>query len=183
MLRLLCNWAIRRGVLPAIPFHVRALKVQKKPRAILPTTLAQDWLAAIDAREGTRTGVRTAVRLMLGLGLRESETISARWEWLDVERALYTPGRTKGREADPLPVPSWPIDYLTPARQPSGLILAKPNGKPYAAGFTRAAMLDANDAVGAPHKPLTGCGAHSRRCLVNPACPCNRSSERYGTRT
>lgn len=58
-----------------------------------------------DRVEGERTGIRTAVRLMLGLGLRESETITARWEWLDIGRQTYTPGRTKGREADPLPVP------------------------------------------------------------------------------
>jgi integrase/recombinase XerC len=151
VLRLLCNWAVRRGILPAVPFHVRTLKVQKKPRAILPVKLAQDWLAAIDAHEGERDGVRCAVRLMLGLGLRESETISARWEWLDIERQLYTPGRTKGREADPLPVPAWLLDYLMPTRLPSGLIVVKPNGKPYASGFTRTAMLAANKAVGAPH--------------------------------
>jgi integrase/recombinase XerC len=151
VLRLLCNWSIRRGVLPAMPFHVRTLKVQKKPRATLPITLALDWLAAIDQREGDREGVRTAVRLMLGLGLRESETSSARWEWLDMERQTYTPGRTKGKEADALPVPEWLLAYLAPRRQTSGLMIARPDGKPLPAGFTRAAMLDANQAVGAPH--------------------------------
>ena len=151
VLRLLCSWAMRRGILPAMPFHVRGLKTQKKPRAILPVDLTRDWLAAIDVRAGGRDGVPTAVRLMLGLGLRESETISARWEWLDVERRLYTPGRTKGREADPLPVPDWLLAYLLPKRQTSGLILRKTNGKPYSAGFTRTAMLAANKSVGAPH--------------------------------
>jgi integrase/recombinase XerC len=151
VLRLLCNWAIRRGVLPAMPFHVRALKVQKRPRAILPVTLAQDWLAAIDQREGDRLAVRLAVRLMLGLGLRESETISARWEWFDIERRLYTPGRTKGGEADPLPVPDWLFDYLLSLRQPAGLMITRSDGKAYPAGFTRNAMLEANRAVGGPH--------------------------------
>lgn len=151
VLRLLCGWSMRRGVLPAMPFHVRTLKVQKKPRATLPVPLALDWLAAIDHREGDREAVRTAVRLMLGLGLRESETSSARWEWLDIERQTYTPGRTKGREADALPVPEWLLGYLTPRRQTSGLMITRPNGKPLPAGFTRAAMLEANQAVGAPH--------------------------------
>ncbi|KVN27334.1 integrase [Burkholderia pyrrocinia] len=151
VLRLLCNWAVRRGILPAVPFRVRALKVQKKPRAILPVKLAQDWLAAVDAAEGERNGVRTAVRLMLGMGLRESETITARWEWLDVGRQAYTPGRTKGREADPIPVPAWLIDYLMADWKPAGLILQKSNGRPYPAGFTRSAMLAANRTVGAPH--------------------------------
>ncbi|WP_322095141.1 tyrosine-type recombinase/integrase [Paraburkholderia bannensis] len=151
VLRLLCNWAVRRGLIPAVPFRVRALKVQKRPRATLPVSLVLQWLAAIDARERDRDGVRTAVRLMLGLGLRESETITARWEWLDIDRRIYVPGRTKGREADPLPVPDWLFDYLMERRQPAGLMLTKSGGKPYAAGFTRAAMLDANRAVGAPH--------------------------------
>jgi integrase len=151
VLRLLCNWAVRRGVIPAVPFRIRALKVQKQPRATLPVSLALQWLAAIDDRERDRNGVRTAVRLMLGLGLRESETITARWEWLDVDRKVYTPGCTKGREADPLPVPDWLFSFLMERRQPAGLMLAKANGKPYAPGFTRAAMLDANRSVGAPH--------------------------------
>ncbi|RQS00226.1 tyrosine-type recombinase/integrase [Burkholderia sp. Bp8991] len=151
VLRLLCNWAVRRGVLPSVPFNVRGLKVQKKPRTILPTTLAQAWIAAIDEREGDSRGIRTAVRLMLGLGLREAETITARWEWLDVERRLYTPGRTKGREADPIPVPGWLVEYLLPDRVPAGLIVCKPDGRPYPPGFTRRAMLSANAAVGAPH--------------------------------
>ncbi|KAK43633.1 integrase [Caballeronia jiangsuensis] len=151
VLRLLCNWAVRRGVIPAVPFRVKALKVQKKPRATLPVNLARDWLAAIDEHEGDRDGVRTAVRLMLGLGLRESEAITARWEWLDIERRTYTPGRTKGREADPLPVPDWLHDYLTARREPDGYMLQKPDGRPFYAGFTRTAMLAANKAVGAPH--------------------------------
>ena len=88
---------------------------------------------------------------MLGLGLRESETITARWEWLDVSRQTYTPGRTKGREADPIPVPAWLIDYLMVDWKPAGLILQKSNGRPYPAGFTRSAMLTANQTVGAPH--------------------------------
>lgn len=151
VLRLLCGWAIKRGTLPAMPFHVRTLKVQKRVRAILPVAMAQDWLAAIDRREGDRHGVRIAVRLMIGLGLRESETISARWDWLDTERRLYTAGKTKGRETTPLPVPDWLFDYLAPLRMPSGLMIARPDGRPYPAGFTRNAMLAANQAVGAPH--------------------------------
>ncbi|CAL8474569.1 tyrosine-type recombinase/integrase [Caballeronia sp. S22] len=151
VLRLLCSWAARRGIIPAMPFHVRALKVQKKPRAILPIRLTQQWLAAIDERDASDDAVSTAVRLMLGLGLRESETITARWEWLDIERQTYTPGRTKGREADPIPVPEWLLDYLAPKRLTDGLMLVKPNGKPFGPGFTRTAMLAANKAVGAPH--------------------------------
>ncbi|MGB8423170.1 tyrosine-type recombinase/integrase [Paraburkholderia sp.] len=152
VLRLLCGWAIKRGMLPAMPFQVRALKVQKRVRAVLPTALVQDWLAAIDKREGERLGVRVAVRLALGVALREAECRSARWEWYDSERRLYTPGVTKGKEnPTALPVPDWLFDFLEPLRKPSGLVIARPDGRPYPAGFTRNAMLEANKAVGAPH--------------------------------
>lgn len=151
VLRLLCNWGVRRGLIPALPFRVATLKVQKKPRATLPVKLVQEWLAAIDERQGERSEVSVAVRLMLGLGLRESETITARWEWLDVDRSIYTPGVTKGREADPLPVPAWLINYLRPVMQRSGPMVLRANGKSCPAGFTRRAMLAANAAVGAPH--------------------------------
>lgn len=151
VLRLLCSWAVRREIIPGVRFHVRALKVQKKPRAILSTSLAQEWLAAVDDHEGDRRPVRIAVRLMLGLGLREIETVTARWEWLDWERRVYVPGETKGREADPIPVPEWLIDYLQPSRQASGLIVTRPNGKSCPSGFTRKTMLAANKSVGAGH--------------------------------
>jgi integrase/recombinase XerC len=151
VLKLLCNWAVRRQVIPALPFSIKQMKLQKRPRATLPADLGLQWLAAIDLREGKHLGVRTAVRLMLGLGLREVETITARWEWFDWIRQAYTPGITKGREADPLPVPDWLADYLRPLRAPIGLIVTRPNGKPFARGFTRNAMLAANATVSAGH--------------------------------
>ncbi|MFK4447469.1 integrase/recombinase XerC [Caballeronia udeis] len=151
VLRLLCSWAVRREVIPAVRFRVRTLAVQKRPRAILSTSLASQWLEAVDTHEGDKMAVRIAVRLMLGLGLREIETITARFEWLDWERRAYIPGKTKGKEAEPIPVPLWLIDYLQPMRQPSGLIVARPNGKPCPSGFTRTAMLAANTAVGTGH--------------------------------
>ncbi|WP_244100193.1 tyrosine-type recombinase/integrase [Burkholderia anthina] len=150
-LRLICNWAVKRGGIPAIPFSVKTVKVQKRPRAMLPVSLTRQWLAALDEHEGNRRGVRTAARLMLGIGLREVETITARWEWIDWERQTYTPGVTKGREADPLPVPPWLLEYLRPHRRSSGLIVAKRGGAPFRSGFTRRAMLHANEAVDAGH--------------------------------
>lgn len=151
VLRLLCNWAVKRRAIPAMPFNVKILKVQKRPRQILSVNLALQWLDAVDTHEGARSGVRTAVRLMLGLGLREIETITARWEWLDWARETYTPGVTKGREADALPIPQWLLEYLRPLRQPAGLIVTKRHGDPFTSGFTRRAMLAANQAVNAGH--------------------------------
>jgi len=151
LLRLVCNWAVRRKVIPAIPFTVKLLKVQKRPRPILSVALAQKWLDEIDRIAGDCHGVAVAVRLMLGLGLRESEALTARWAWLDEDRRLYTPGITKGREADPIPVPEWLADYLAPMRKLDGLIVVKKGGNGFARGCTRSAMLRANDACGTGH--------------------------------
>lgn len=156
ILKLLMRWAIRREIIPHLPWKVALIKVQKVPRALLPVAVARQWLEEIDRHSARMPRAGAAVRLMFGLGLRESEATSARWEWLDWSRRLYTPGRTKGKEADPLPVPDWLIEYLAPWRQAEGLIAAKPDGRPFGPGFARQAMRRANDSCGisgiTPHR-------------------------------
>lgn len=149
-IQLVCNWAVRRGVIPRIPWQVKTLKVQKRPRAILPVSATSSWLCALDEAAGCHQGVKVAVRLMLGAGLRESETRTARWEWLDWERRTYTPGVTKGREADPIPLPPWLIEYLAPLRRPEGLMVTSPSGKACPAGFARERIRTANTHCGTP---------------------------------
>lgn len=144
ILKLLANWAVKREIIPKLPWRVAMLKVQKRPRVILPVDLAAAWFDAVDAAAGAVTGIGTAVRMMLFLGLRESEATSARWEWFDWERTTYTPGLTKGREAEPLPMPGWLVDYLKPLRQPAGLVVSRRNGRRFPAGFARRAMQAAN---------------------------------------
>lgn len=145
-IKVACNWAVRRKLIPMLPWSVKLIKMQKRPRTTLPVSMAAKWLVEVDAASTRRPGVSIAVRLMLGVGLRESETITAQWEWLDWDRGTYTPGKTKGREADPVPVPRWLLDYLTPMRQSAGLIVRRPSGEPFAAGFTSKAMRAANEA-------------------------------------
>jgi integrase len=153
-IRLLCNWAVHREVMPAVPFKVKMIKVQKKARATLPLDLTAKWLKAID--DTAPLGVQIAVRLMLGMGLRESEAASARWEHCDWLRMTYTPAKTKGREADPVPMPAWLADYLRPMRHVTGPIIIKPDGRPYGRGFTRISIHDATRHVGidriTPHR-------------------------------
>jgi integrase/recombinase XerC len=144
ILKLLVNWAVRREILPRLPWAVTMLKVQKRPRAILPLSAALNWFAAVDSASPRSRFVGVAARLMLWLGLRESEAITARWEWIDWERGTYTPGKTKGKEADPLPMMPWLVDYLLPLRQSEGLIVHKPDGTPFCPGFARAAIRVAN---------------------------------------
>ena len=146
ILKLLTLWAVKRGTLTASPWRVQMLKVQKRPRSFLPIDVARTWFAAVDEVTQHSPGVGTAVRLMFGLGLRESESTSARWEWIDWERSTYTHGITKGREAEPVPMPDWLREHLQPGRQVEGLIVTKPNGQAFAPGFARAAMRRANTA-------------------------------------
>lgn len=143
ILKLVVKWAVTREVISRMPWKVPMLKVQKKPRSILPIAVAAFWFAEVD-RAARDPGAGVAARLMLFLGLRESEATGALWEWIDWERATYTPGKTKGREAEPLPMPAWLVDYLTPLRKESGLIAAKKDGAQFGPGFARKAMLSAN---------------------------------------
>lgn len=146
ILKLLTMWAVKRGTLTASPWRVQMLKVQKRPRSFLPIDVARTWFDAVDEVTKSSPGVGTAVRLMFGLGLREGESASARWEWIDWERSTYTPGITKGREAEPVPMPDWLREHLQPRRQMEGLIVTKPSGQAFAPGFARQAMRQANTA-------------------------------------
>jgi integrase len=144
ILKLLTMWAVKRDILPASPWKVKMLKVQKRPRAVLPLDVAKAWFDAVDEATARAPAIGTAVRLMFGLGLRESESMTARWEWIDWQRSTYTPGITKGREADPVPMADWLRAHLEPLRQAEGLIVAKLNGQAFAPGFARQAMRQAN---------------------------------------
>lgn len=146
ILKLLTMWAVRRKILKQSPWKVQMMKVQKRPRSILAVDIALMWFGAIDKASRREPAIGTAVRLMFGLGLRESESISARWEWIDWQRKTYTPGITKGREAEPVPLADWLIDHLAPMRKSDGLIAAKKDGDQLPNGFARAPMRIANTA-------------------------------------
>ncbi len=159
VLKLVVNWAVGRQLLPQLPWKVKLLKVQKAPRTTLPTVSAKAWFAAVDRAAARAPNVATCVRLMFGLGLRELEAAGARWEWIDWERKTYTPGKTKGREAEPVPMPGWLMEHLAPKRRTEGVIapsLRHASVGPYTAGYARAAMTKANEECGlkglTPHR-------------------------------
>lgn len=151
ILKLLMKWAIRRKMLTHIPWHVPLEKLQKPVKAILPDSRVSEWLAEIDSAVDAQ-GVQTAVRLMLGMGLREMEAAGAEWNWIDWAACTYTPGKTKGKEAVALPMPAWLVDYLRtlPAyndgRPEARLIAPDPRGAEYRPGYARAAITAANRA-------------------------------------
>jgi integrase/recombinase XerC len=144
ILKLLTLWAVKREILAKSPWKVSMIKVQKRPRPVLPLDIAKAWFEAVDNASTRTPGVGMAVRLMFGLGLRESESASARWEWIDWQRGTYTPGITKGREAEPIPVPAWLRAELEAVKREEGLIAARNDGRQFEPGFARSAMRSAN---------------------------------------
>ncbi|MDC8756247.1 tyrosine-type recombinase/integrase [Janthinobacterium fluminis] len=144
VMKLIANWAVKRDIIARLPWRVTMLKVQKRPRATLPLDVAKAWFDAVDGACVRAPTVGIAVRLMFGLGLREGEAAGARWEWIDWQRATYTPGVTKGREAEPVPIPSWLVGHLAPQRMSEGLIAPGRDGAQQPAGFARKAMQVAN---------------------------------------
>jgi integrase len=155
-MKLLVNWAVRQKIIPELPWKVPQLTVQKKVRHTLPLKKTVAWFAAIDRSVRRGSSVPTAVRLMYGLGLRESEAGGARWEWVDWERGTYTPGITKGKEAVAVSMPTWLKDYLRPLRRKSGLIAPRKHGQQLPVGYARRAMARANKTTGlmgiTPHR-------------------------------
>ncbi len=145
---LLLQWAVARGWISEVPFRLKKQRLQKKPRVTLPSNKVQEFLAAVDAVAGKRKALATAVRLLLALGLRGSEALSARWEWLDWDRMVFVPGETKNRLAEPLPVPGWLAKHLYPLRRPEGLIVRSPHGGRYSRGATRDIVKRAGAACG-----------------------------------
>lgn len=106
VLRLLCGYAIKVHYLERLPFAVQPLRVQRKPRPVLAANGIQTFLSCLDRR--TRNPeIRVMLRVMIGLGLRESEVLGMRREWLDPNQRTYTVGKAKGKEARVLPVPDW----------------------------------------------------------------------------
>ncbi len=104
--RLLWNYAVRVGYLDRVPFKIHEMRVQKKPRPIVPAARVQEFFAAVDS-SCRNPQAKVMFRVMVGLGLRQSEALGMRWEWFDPEQRTYVVGRAKGKEARVLPVPSW----------------------------------------------------------------------------
>lgn len=146
VLKLLSLWAVRRRMMARLPWSVDQVTVQERPRSMLSLDIAKTWFDCVDVATRREPGAATAIRLMFGLGLRAGESAHARWEWVDWQRQTYTPGKTKGREAEPLSIPDWLFENLVCRKRVDGLIACKADGKPFPDGFARDPMRRANAA-------------------------------------
>jgi integrase len=157
-LKLLVNFAISRNMLRRKEWHLKPFKIQRKPKVTLSPGSTTAWLEIVDRHCPKDPGLKTIVRLALGLGLRGSEATGARWEWLSWERMTYIPGRlsdtgafmTKGKEAEGLPVLPWLAAFLAPFRRDNGLIAPDRSGKAYSVARMRALMQAVNAEAGTP---------------------------------
>lgn len=168
ILNLLGHWLRRAKVIAELPWDIPMPTLQQEPRPILSERQAAEWIAAVDATAYRHLGktefkaVSVAVRLLIGVGLRESELLGARWEFFswnaELKRWTYLPGRiddkgkfrTKGKKKKPKPVPGWLITYLQPLWTDMGLVLVDSAGHAFGAGMCRRAITAANTACNTP---------------------------------
>jgi integrase len=147
-LRLVFKWAVRRKMIRFIPWDVSKSKVQKVPKRRLPVAKTTPFLALVDQLAADEPAIALAIRIMIGLGLRGGEAREAQWEWLDKERSTYTPGKTKGLEAVPRPVPPWMMGILAPLAQVEGPMVLAKDGKRLTAGRIQRVLDDACSGAG-----------------------------------
>jgi len=149
-LRLVCKWAVRRGMDRQVPFDVPEIRVKRYPKPLIPVEKARKWMEEVEFLAAAEPAIAMILRLQIGLGLRSGEARLARWEWLDFEHGLYTPGGTKGGKAWPRPVPSWILDLLRPLAKAAGYMTAGRSGAPITPERIRRVFDKATRAVGLP---------------------------------
>jgi len=129
-IKLLWNFAVKMGWIERLPFQAAQLRVQKKPRQVVPAPRVSEFLATVDEiTEDTQK--RLAIRFALFCGMRISEVMTMRYEWLDRSRHLYTVGKAKGKEARVVPIPEWLwVQLASLPKTLSPWLFPGPNGKP-----------------------------------------------------
>lgn len=162
--------------LRVLPFHVKPIRVQEKVKAFVPPEKVKAFLAAVDRSGNLHQQV--AIRAMLYMGLRESEALGMRWEWFQDDLATYTPGKTKGKEAIPLPVPVELRDLLRKLTTLSPWVLPADREKPedpfvpHVAQFTVKAILRGGKAIKVegltPHRLRGTCATLMAKAGVSP---------------
>lgn len=104
--RLLWRYAQRLGYVDNVPFVVHQMKVQRKPRPVVPLGMVKDFFRLVD-ESARNPQVGVLLRVMIGLGLRQAEALGMRWEWFSDDQRTYQVGKAKGKDARVIPVPIW----------------------------------------------------------------------------
>ncbi len=138
LVRTLVRYAIKGGHLDRLPFVVKFLRIQKKPRVTVPALSIGAFFAAVD-QEAHTPHVRAILRVMVGLGMREGEVLGMRWQWFNPGTQSYTVGKAKGKEARVLPVPDWLWGVLHAMPKPtlSEWVFPAEDGKPHRSQYCK----------------------------------------------
>ena len=147
--------------LPARPWKCKEGKVQKTSEPIVWPENTQQFLTKVD-ESTSKSIIRMGVRMQIGMGLRETETSTADWRWLDRRTQTYCPGKTKNRDSREVPIPIWLFEELMAewerqGRPARGLIIPYKDGeKPVYRGYTKNAIAAAGKKIGVeglhPHR-------------------------------
>jgi integrase len=146
-LRAVFAYLVDDGHLVKIPFKIKKRKTQVKPRTTLPIDLIEPFLEHID--QHAHLHIRVAVRFMLWMGLRETESLSVRWEWMRGKTNMAH-GATKGKEEAKLNISEDLQELLAKLPKESAWVLPGKNDAPHSQQFTRTAIKRAGIAVGVP---------------------------------
>ena len=135
-IRLLWRYALRMGYIDQVPFVVQQMRVQKKPRPVVPVAMVKDFFRLVD-ESARNPQVKVMLRVMVGLGLRQSEALGMRWEWFSPDQRTYVVGKAKGKEARVLPVPAWlwGAIYAMPKTLSEWVFPSSLDGKPHRNNF------------------------------------------------
>lgn len=106
VIRLLFGYALKMHLIDRIPFQVKPLRVQRKPRPTVPRSKVKDFLMALDS-SARNSHIPVMLRVMIGLGLRESEVLGMKWAWFNLDLQTYTVGKSKNRGSRTIPIPGW----------------------------------------------------------------------------
>jgi integrase len=124
------------------PFKGKPIKIQEKVSQIIWPEHVFKFLAIVDGLTESKD-IKTAIRLMIQLGLRENEALNARWEDFNERQNIYRPAKTKNRETREIGLPPGLLEYLRKNYKHSkqGLIMPckekKDEARPHRTGYTR----------------------------------------------
>ena len=182
--RTLLNHAVKSGLVTALPVKVRLAKIQQRPIQAISGKQLTKFLATVEAMKGIPEQVALAIAMMLLMGLRISEAVGMRWEWFDPDLEFYTPGKTKGKEAEAIPVVPHLAQKLKVWRatcevlwEAKGMPIppwvfhgrsGEPQGKTFATGWIRqAAEMLKMPGQWSPHKLRASCATILNELGVN----------------
>jgi integrase len=101
-------------MLEKMPFRSRAIKAQEKVFAVIWPEEAGRFFEIVESITRSQDK-RTAIRLMIQLGLREDEALNCLWEGFDERMGVYRVSKSKNREAREIALPPGLLGYLREA--------------------------------------------------------------------